>query len=156
MEDIKVNPLEAWFNSKFVNDVTTSGLPFKIKKANMEDLIMANQIPLKIVESLTQPDDPVEEARQTEEDKRTKLLQTYAESEALYDALLIALLIEPKLGPRDLANGIISLGDLSYTDKEEMCNAAQRGVGLLSTFRQEPEINVVDAPDGADIQLSSE
>lgn len=140
--------LGEWFERKFATGVTNSGLAFKVKRAEMADMLSSGSVPIPLVNAMTSMDanDYPDEA--TTQDKLDIVTEKTKVARAFYEALVMAVLVEPKLGKyTDPTVGVVAIGDLDLQELQDIWSKASSGVAALETFREESEtVAVVSQP----------
>lgn len=132
-----IDALSQWFAAKTVSTTLKSGLPVIIKRATTEDLVINGVIPVPLVakyyaladKDLSDLSDP-------------KTVDTLTESlsdlGAYFEAVTHAVLVWPTIkADGDIKKGELPISALSFDDKQEIAQIAERGVQLLTPFPKE-------------------
>ena len=132
-----IEALSQWFAAKTISTRLKSGLPVIIKRATTEDLVINGVIPVPLVAKYyaLADKDLTDLSDQKTVDTLTDSLSDLG---AYFEAVTHAVLVWPVIKANgDVKKGELDISALSFDDKQEIAQIAERGVQLLSTFPKE-------------------
>ena len=120
-----------------------SGLVVRVRPVSVEKLIIGGHFP----DALTAEAQKVLFEGQGDAGE-VDLATLLADSEAVYDVVCKAALVEPRIVDKPKADDEIGIDDLSYKEKESIYMAAQQPAMQLRKFCQKQVAKLEAVPDG--------
>jgi len=154
-QNAKRKNLAEWRASRLHDMELPSGLPVTLRDCDLTDLIFTGQLPQSILEI----GEEALAAGNTEIDLKKiglgMIKENAAEFKVMLDAIVVAALVEPKLG--EVADDEhITLAELSNSDKMEIMNWITREVPQLKSFREKQDQPLAFVQHGDSLRAEAE